>query len=210
MRISQRIERNMEILRKISSSGKKVVQVWRPKKDSIVKPCTAEPVVPLDDNIPVTTSVRTDISSQRKPTSSAKISGNQNNATQLPDSMSSRSNNVKSSGKPSLKHSAGLSIPPPSQTISFPPSSSAPKAASIPRRKRISFIIPFRWWFGFSRSFEDGRAGKEGRTCHVLSEIEFGGTSPRNWFSDLPLSDWGGIVLYPGSVLFDRLDICRS
>ena len=38
--------------------------------------------------------------------------------------------------------------------------------------------IPIRWWFGFSRSYEDGRAGEEGRSCHVLSEIEFGGVSP--------------------------------
>ena len=31
--------------------------------------------------------------------------------------------------------------------------------------------IPLRWWFGFSRSYEDGRAGEEGRSCHVLSVL---------------------------------------
>ena len=69
--------------------------------------------------------------------------------------------------------------------------------------------IPFRWWFGFSRSYEDGRAGEEGRICHVLSEIEFGGIYPRNRHSDLPLSDWEGVEVHSGIVLMVRLDICR-
>ena len=60
--------------------------------------------------------------------------------------------------------------------------------------------IPFYWWFGFSRSYEDGRAGEEGRTCHVLSEIEFGGLAPYNWHSAAPLTDWGGIRFHPGIV----------
>ena len=60
--------------------------------------------------------------------------------------------------------------------------------------------IPFRWWFGFSRSYEDGRAGEEFRICHVLSEIEFGGRAPVNWYSDVPLSYWQGIVLRSGIV----------
>ena len=67
--------------------------------------------------------------------------------------------------------------------------------------------IPLYWWFGFSRSYEDGRAGEEGRSCHVLSEIEFGGAAPDNWYSDAPLSDWVGIALHPGIVLLDRLDL---
>ena len=61
--------------------------------------------------------------------------------------------------------------------------------------------LPIHWWFGFSRSYEDGRAGEEGRICHVLSEIEFGGACPHNWCTDLPLPDWYGIGLYPGIVL---------
>ena len=65
--------------------------------------------------------------------------------------------------------------------------------------------IPLRWWFGFSRSYEDGRAGEEGRSCHVLSEIEFEGAVPANWYSDAPLSLWAGIVLHSGIVLIDRL-----
>ena len=69
--------------------------------------------------------------------------------------------------------------------------------------------LPLYWWFGFSRSYEDGRAGEEGRSCHVLSEIEFGGAVPVNWYSDAPLSDWNGITLHSGIVLFDRLDIFR-
>ena len=63
--------------------------------------------------------------------------------------------------------------------------------------------IPLYWWFGFSRSYEDGRAGEEGRICHVLSEIEFGDNRPRNWYSDAPLSDWGGVELHSGIVLLD-------
>ena len=70
--------------------------------------------------------------------------------------------------------------------------------------------IPLYWWFGFSRSYEDGRAGEEGRTCHVLSEIEFEGADlPANWYSNLPLSDWGGIDLDSGIALIDRLYISR-
>ena len=69
--------------------------------------------------------------------------------------------------------------------------------------------IPLYWWFGFSRSYEDGRAGEEGRSRHVLSEIEFEEYCPYNWYSDAPLSDWDGIELYPGIVFVDRLDICR-
>ena len=61
------------------------------------------------------------------------------------------------------------------------------------------YRIPLRWWFGFSRSYEDGRAGEEGRIRHVLSEIEFGGNRlPVNWYSDAPVSGWQGIVLHPG------------
>ena len=60
--------------------------------------------------------------------------------------------------------------------------------------------IPFYWWFGFSRSYEDGRAGEEGRSCHVLNEIEFGGDCPYNWCSDARLVNWNGIRL--------RLGIC--
>ena len=61
--------------------------------------------------------------------------------------------------------------------------------------------IPVYWWFGFSRSYEDGRAGEEGRTCHVLSEIEFVGEHPENWYSDLPLCDWSGLDLSCGMLL---------
>ena len=69
--------------------------------------------------------------------------------------------------------------------------------------------IPLYWWFGFSRNYEDGRAGEEGRICHALSEIEFGGAYPGNWYSDAPLSVWEGIKLHPGIALIDRLDFCR-
>ena len=58
--------------------------------------------------------------------------------------------------------------------------------------------IPLRWWFGFSRSYEDGRAGEDGRSCHVLSGFEFEGKFPKKWCSDAALSDWSGITLYPG------------
>ena len=69
--------------------------------------------------------------------------------------------------------------------------------------------IPLRWWFGFSRSYEDGRAGEEGRICHALSEIVFGGACPANWYSDAPLCDWYGITLHSCSVLIDCLYIAR-
>ena len=61
--------------------------------------------------------------------------------------------------------------------------------------------IPLRWWFGFSRSYEDGRAGEEGRICHVLRGIEFEGDIPYYWYSDAPLSLWEGIVFHSGIVL---------
>ena len=78
--------------------------------------------------------------------------------------------------------------------------------------------IPLRWWFGFSRSYEDGRAG-EGRIRHVLSgvelgdvvelddEIEFGDGNTASWCPDAPLSDWEGLTLHSGILLLDRLDI---
>ena len=66
----------------------------------------------------------------------------------------------------------------------------------IPKKLKI----PLRWWFGFSRSYEDGETGEE-RIRHVLSEIEFKGSSPRNWYSDLPLSEWEGIEFYSGIAL---------
>ena len=69
--------------------------------------------------------------------------------------------------------------------------------------------IPLRWWFGFSRSYEDGRAGEEGRVRHVLSEIELGVEPAAGWYSDAPLSAWKGIKLHPGIVLLDRLDVYR-
>ena len=69
--------------------------------------------------------------------------------------------------------------------------------------------IPLRWWFGFSRSYEDGRAGEEGRICHVLSDFEFDGDCHRNWYSVSPLSDWTGISLHPGIMLVDRLYFSR-
>ena len=69
--------------------------------------------------------------------------------------------------------------------------------------------IPLYWWFGFSRSWQDGRAGEEGRICHMLSEIKFDGASPLNWYSVLPLSDWDGIVLHQGIVFSDCLKIFR-
>ena len=67
--------------------------------------------------------------------------------------------------------------------------------------------IPLRWWFGFSRSYEDGRAGEEGQICHVLSEFKFEGACPVNWYSDSSLSDWSGIKLHPGIVLINCLNI---
>ena len=68
--------------------------------------------------------------------------------------------------------------------------------------------IPLRWWFGFSRSYEDGETGRE-RICNVLVEFEFKGDSPCNWYSDEPLSEWEGIEFYSGIVLIDRIDIYR-
>ena len=69
--------------------------------------------------------------------------------------------------------------------------------------------LPIHWWFGFSRSYEDGRAGEEGRTCYALSEIEFRDDDyPCNWFDGEPLSDWCGIFLHSG-MLIDRLYISR-
>ena len=75
-----------------------------------------------------------------------------------------------------------------------------------PRTRRIPLSVlggrpkthklPILWWFGFSRSYEDGRAG-ECRIRHVFSGIEFGGDSPDKWFSDVPLSSWEGIALHP-------------
>ena len=69
--------------------------------------------------------------------------------------------------------------------------------------------IPFYWWFGFSRSYEDGRAGEEGRSCHVLSEIEFEGACPVNWYSEAPLSDWEGCAVHSGIVFIDCFDVAR-
>ena len=69
--------------------------------------------------------------------------------------------------------------------------------------------IPVYWWFGFSRSYEDGRAGEEGRICRVLSEIEFGGAGPANWYTAAPLSDWQGIERHPGTALINFLNISR-
>ena len=69
--------------------------------------------------------------------------------------------------------------------------------------------LPLYWWFGFSRSYEDGRAGEEGRICHVLSEFEFGGACPHEWYSDAPLSSWWGIRLHPGFLLIDCSDSFR-
>ena len=66
--------------------------------------------------------------------------------------------------------------------------------------------IPVYWWFGFSRSYEDGRAG-EGRIRRVLSEIEFGGACPANWMSYVPLSDWQGIGLHSGNELIDCFEL---
>ena len=63
--------------------------------------------------------------------------------------------------------------------------------------------IPLRWWFGFSRSYEDGRAGEESRIRHVLSEIEFNGNFPRNWYSVAPLSNWHGVDFRLGILLID-------
>ena len=42
----------------------------------------------------------------------------------------------------------------------------------------------------------------------MLSEIEFKGPSPGNWYSDAPISDWYGIKLLSG-ILFDDLDVSR-
>ena len=76
-------------------------------------------------------------------------------------------------------------------------------------KKPKTHKLAIHWWFGFSRSYEDGRTGEEGRICHVLSEIEFEGPCPRNWYSDLPLSNWEGIELHSGIVLIDCHNICR-
>ena len=69
--------------------------------------------------------------------------------------------------------------------------------------------IPLYWWFGFSRSYEDGRAGEEGRICNVLSEIEFKGTVPGNWYSDAQLSNWEGCAVHSGIVFIDCFDVAR-
>ena len=69
--------------------------------------------------------------------------------------------------------------------------------------------IPIHWWFGFSRSWQDGRPGEEGRICHVLSEIELSVIPPRNWCSDAPLSDWQGVTLVSGNVVFNCVNILQ-
>ena len=71
-----------------------------------------------------------------------------------------------------------------------------------------SHKLPIYWWFGFSRSYEDGVPG-EGRIRFVLSELKFEGTCPENWYSDSPLSDWHGVELLSGIVFIHCLDICR-
>ena len=66
-----------------------------------------------------------------------------------------------------------------------------------PRRR-----IPLRWWFGFSRSYQNGRTAEERRIRRVLSEFEFLDEPPHNWCSDAPLSDWYGVELRSCIVLF--------
>ena len=42
---------------------------------------------------------------------------------------------------------------------------------------------------------------KRVEVCHALSEIEFGGDCPDNWYSDSPLSEWDGIKCHSAIVL---------
>ena len=69
--------------------------------------------------------------------------------------------------------------------------------------------MPIHWWFGFCRSYEEGRTGEEGRICHVLSEFDFGGAAPSNWYSDSLLSGWKGVTLVSGNVVFDCANILQ-
>ena len=106
---------------KISSSGKKVGKVWRLKKDSVVKPCNEEPFVGLNDNKSQKGPVRNDIREQPNSSSDAKISGSQDNPSQLSRYVLPSSNNSKSGSRWCLKHSAGSSNSPPNQTKSLSP-----------------------------------------------------------------------------------------
>ena len=62
-------------------------------------------------------------------------------------------------------------------------------------RSRYPTNMPPNRWFGFSRSYQDGRVGFEGRSCWVLIMFVFERSPPVNWYSDLPLSDWQRIEL---------------
>ena len=193
---------------KTSLSGKKVRKVWRLKKDSVVKHYDEEPFVVLNGNEAEKGPVRNDIPEQRNSASDANLSGNIDTPPQLSRSVLPSSNNAKSGSRWRLKHSAGPCNPPSNQSTSLSPSSKPRKAVVVPNRNK-RHRIPLRWWFGFCRSYEDGRTGEEGRFCHVLSEFEFDGAYPENWYSDVPLSDWEGIDLHSGIVCINCLDISR-
>ena len=156
---------------KNSSSAKKGAKVSRLKSDSIVEPSTKELSDSLVDSKSEKIPVRTDISSQRKPTSFANSFVIQDSSSHLSELMSSCSDSDKSRSKGRLKLSAGSCNPSPNPTNSFHPSSTTQEAAAVIPIKIRTHKLPILWWFGFSRSYEDGRAGEEGRICHVLSEF---------------------------------------
>ena len=187
-------------------SGRKAVKVWRLKKDSVVKPCIEEPVVALDDDKAETIPVRTDISAQQKPASSSTISVSQDSSSPPPIAEFPISDNAMSDNRRRHVQPEWSGNPSPKQRLSFSSSLTGLNAVVYRNNRERHFTIPFYWWFGFSRSYEDGRAGEEGRIRHVLSEIEFGGRRPHKWYSDAPLSAWTGITLHPGNVI-DCLDI---
>ena len=57
-------------------------------------------------------------------------------------------------------------------------------------RSRYPTNMPPNRWFGFSRSYQEGRVGFEGISCWVLSKFVFAQYIPANWYSDRPLSMW--------------------
>lgn len=54
--------------------------------------------------------------------------------------------------------------------------------------------LPIRWWFGFSRQYQDGSPqSMNGRDQHVLSAFEFIHMGQYNWLPNVSLSNWDGI-----------------
>ena len=57
-----------------------------------------------------------------------------------------------------------------------------------------------RYWYGFARGYQHGQTGNEGRCCHTLSEFQFNGNPPNNWYSNNNLCIWEGICVKNGNI----------